>query len=179
MSTILSPRARAASHRRQRILDAAAAVVIQKGAAALTLDAVSDVANVSKGGLLYYYDSKNTLLAAVADYLAEQLQTEVEQQAAGGSLARAYLQVVARMGELPKDQQVYKALTMICTAQPELAARVRARLHAFQTGTPNGLPLEELHLRLVADGLWIADLFGCYDINLEQRRALLEKLGAA
>ncbi|MBL8267269.1 TetR/AcrR family transcriptional regulator, partial [Steroidobacter sp.] len=75
---MLSPRARAASHRRQRLLDAAAAVVIQKGAVALTLDAVSDAANVSKGGLLYYFDSKNTLLEAVADNLAEQLQLEVE-----------------------------------------------------------------------------------------------------
>ena len=146
----------------------------------LTLDAVADAAHVSKGGLLYYFDSKNSLLEALADYLAEQLQIEVEREAAGGSLAKAYLQVVSRMGQLPKDQQVLKALTIICTAQPELAGRVRARLHLSQSeNLPAEAALEELHLRMVADGMWLADLFSCYEINSEQRTALLQKLGAA
>ena len=180
MSTIPSVRARAASHRRQQLLDAAASLVLKKGTAALTLDAVAVAAHVSKGGLLYYFDSKNSLLEALADYLAEQLQIEVERQAAGGSLARAYLQVVARMGELPRHEQVFKALTIICTAQPELAGRVRARLHMSKPETlPGERSLEELHLRLVADGMWLADLFSCYEISPEQRAALLQKLGAA
>ena len=179
MSTIPSIRARAASQRRQQLLDAAAALVLKKGTAALTLDAVAEAAHVSKGGLLYYFDSKNSLLEALADYLAEDLQIEVERQAAGGSLPKAYLQVVARMGELPKDQQVFKALTIICTAQPELAGRVRARLNLSQPDAlPNQTSLEELHLRLVADGMWLADLFDCYDISPENRAALLQKLGA-
>jgi AcrR family transcriptional regulator len=177
MSTIPSVRARAAGHRRQQLLDAAAALVLKKGTTALTLEAVAEAAHVSKGGLLYYFDSKNSLLEALADYLAEQLQIEVERQAAGGSLAKAYLQVVSRMGELPKDQQVFKALTIICTAQPELAGRVRARMHL--TLPDEATPLDELHLRLVADGMWLADLFRCYEISPEQRAALLQKLGAA
>lgn len=179
MSTIPSIRARAASQRRQQLLDAAAALVLKKGTTALTLDAVAEAAHVSKGGLLYYFDSKNSLLEALADYLAEDLQIQVERQAAGGSLAKAYLQLVARMGELPKDQQVFKALTIICTAQPELAGRVRARLNLSQPDALLGqTPLEELHLRLVADGMWLADLFDCYDISPENRAALLQKLGA-
>jgi AcrR family transcriptional regulator len=180
MSTIPSIRARAAGHRRQQLLDAAAALVLKRGTGALTLDAVAEAAHVSKGGLLYYFDSKNSLLEALADYLAEQLQIEVEREAAGGSLAKAYLQVVSRMGQLPKDQQVFKALTIICTAQPELAGRVRARLHLSQPENPSDeAALDELHLRMVADGMWLADLFSCYEISPEQRAALLEKLGAA
>jgi AcrR family transcriptional regulator len=146
----------------------------------LTLEAVAEAAHVSKGGLLYYFDSKNSLLEALADYLAEQLRIEVEREAAGGSLARAYLQVVSRMGQLPKDQQVFKALTVICTGQPELAGRVRARLHLSSAENISAeTALEELHLRLVADGMWLADLFDCYEISPEQRAALLQKLGAA
>lgn len=180
MSTIPSIRARAAGHRRQQLLDAAAALVLKRGTSALTLEAVAELAHVSKGGLLYYFDSKNSLLEALADYLAEQLQIEVEREARGGSLAKAYLQVVSRMGQLPKDQQVFKALTIICTAQPELAGRVRARLHLSQPEALSGeATLEELHLRLVADGMWLADLFSCYEISPEQRAALLQKLGAA
>lgn len=180
MSTIPSTRARAAGHRRQQLLDAAAALVIKKGAASLTLDAVSEAAHVSKGGLLYYFDSKNSLMEALADHLAEQLQLAVEKQAAGGSLAKAYLQVVARMGALPRHEQVFKAITFICTVHPELVDRVRARLHLSQHDSlPGESSLEELHLRMVADGMWLADLCGCYEISPEQRAALLAKLGAA
>ena len=179
MSTIPSTRVRAAGQRRQQLLDAAASLVIRKGAAGLTLDAVSEAAHVSKGGLLYYFDSKQSLFEALADHLAEQLQTEVERQAEGGSLARAFLQLVARMGQLPKHEQVFKAITIICTAQPELTARVRARLNLFQQNVSPELALEELHLRLVADGMWHADLFSCYEITPEQRTALLRKLGVA
>ena len=145
----------------------------------MTLDAVSEAAHVSKGGLLYYFDSKQSLFEALADHLVEQLQIEVERQAAGGSLAKAYLQVVARMAELPTDEQAFKALKLICTGQPELAGRVRARLHLFQQNASPEVALEELHLRLVADGMWVADLFSCYEITPEQRAALLQKLGAA
>lgn len=179
MSTIPSSRARAAGPRRQQLLEAAASLVIKKGAIGLTLDAVSEAAHVSKGGLLYYFDSKQSLFEALADHLAEQLQIEVERQAAGGSLAKAYLQLVARMGQLPRHEQVFKAITLICTAQPELATRVRARLNLFQQNVSPEAALEELHLRLVADGLWHADLFGCYEITPEQRAALLQKLGVA
>lgn len=153
-------------------------LVIKKGAVNLTLDAVSEAAHVSKGGLLYYFDSKYSLLEALSDHLAERLQAEVEAQAAGGSLAKAYLQVVARMGALPKDQQVFKALTLICTAHPELTGRVRSRLQLSRHETLSGeAAFEELHLRLLADGMWLADLCGCYEIRPEQRAALLEKLG--
>lgn len=180
MSTSPSARPRGSSRRRQQLLDAAALLVIKKGAANLTLDGVSEAAHVSKGGLLYYFDSKYSLLEALVDHLAEQLQLEVEAQAAGDSLAKAYLLVVARMGALPKDQQVFKALTLICTAHPELTGRVRARLQLSQHEALSGdAALEELHLRLVADGMWLADLCGCYEIRPEQRAALLQKLGTA
>lgn len=180
MSTIPTPRVRGSSQRRQQLLDAAALLVIKKGAANLTLEAVSEAAHVSKGGLLYYFDSKYSLLESLVDHLAEQLQLEVETQAAGGSLVKAYLQVVSRMGALPKDQQVFKALTLICTTHPELAERVRSHLQfARHDASPGKDSLEELLWRLVADGMWLADLCSCYEIRPEQRAALLEKLGAA
>lgn len=179
MSTNPSSRPRAAGPRRQQLLDAAASLVIKKGAAGLTLEAVSEAAHVSKGGLLYYFDSKQALFEALADHLAEQLQIEVERQACGGSLAKAYLQLVARMGQLPRHEQVFKAITLICTAQPELAGRVRARLNLFQSDVPPETALDELHLRLLADGMWHADLFGCYEITPERRTALMRKLGVA
>ena len=50
---------------RERLLDAAAAVVRRDGAQALTLEAVAAEAGVSKGGLLYHFNSKRELLEAM------------------------------------------------------------------------------------------------------------------
>jgi AcrR family transcriptional regulator len=51
---------------RERILEAAERVVIDVGAARLTLDGVAQAAGVSKGGLLYHFPSKESLLGALA-----------------------------------------------------------------------------------------------------------------
>jgi len=52
---------------RERLLDAAAKVVHRDGAQALTLDAVAQEAEVSKGGLLYHFKSKNDLVNAMVE----------------------------------------------------------------------------------------------------------------
>lgn len=51
---------------RERILEAAERVVTEVGAARLTLDGVAQAAGVSKGGLLYHFPSKESLLGALA-----------------------------------------------------------------------------------------------------------------
>ena len=166
------------------MLDAAAVLILEKGANGMTLDAVSEAASISKGGLLYHFGSKLSLLEALLDSLAEQFVVEVERAAAAdpvcnGSLARAYLRTVARLGELPRDRQIWKALTIICTLQPDLFARLSSWLARLSRAEKaQGFdPLEALHLRLVADGLWMADLFDYHEITPERRTALLEKLG--
>jgi AcrR family transcriptional regulator len=51
---------------RERVLEAAEQVVGDVGAARLTLDLVAQTAGVSKGGLLYHFPSKESLLNALA-----------------------------------------------------------------------------------------------------------------
>ncbi len=50
---------------RDTLLDAAEAVVLSEGAARLTIEAVAKTAGVSKGGVLYHYRTKDTLIAAM------------------------------------------------------------------------------------------------------------------
>ncbi len=63
---------------RQRLLDAAAAVVRRDGAQALTLDAVAAEAGVSKGGLLYHFKSKRELLDAMLEGWLEEFGAEID-----------------------------------------------------------------------------------------------------
>ena len=47
---------------RDRLLDAAEALLVEAGPRGLTLDAVAAAARVSKGGLLYHFRSKDALV---------------------------------------------------------------------------------------------------------------------
>lgn len=59
---------------RDRILEAAERVVTEVGPARLTLDLVAQAAGVSKGGLLYHFPSKESLLIALANRYVQSMQ---------------------------------------------------------------------------------------------------------
>jgi AcrR family transcriptional regulator len=69
---------------RERILEAAERVITDVGAARLTLDGVAHAAGVSKGGLLYHFPSKESLLGALAQRYVDSMDHCVE--AAKGAL---------------------------------------------------------------------------------------------
>lgn len=64
----------AAGPARERILEAVERVVTEVGPARLTLDQVAHAAGVSKGGLLYHFPSKESLLVALARRHVESMQ---------------------------------------------------------------------------------------------------------
>jgi AcrR family transcriptional regulator len=64
----------AVSPARARILEAAERVVADVGAARLTLDVVAQSAGVSKGGLLYHFPSKESLLSALAQRYVDSME---------------------------------------------------------------------------------------------------------
>jgi AcrR family transcriptional regulator len=59
---------------RERILEAAERVISDVGAARLTLDGVAQAAGVSKGGLLYHFPSKESLLGALAQRYVDSME---------------------------------------------------------------------------------------------------------
>ena len=54
-----------ATNSRENLLVAAETVIIEKGFAHLTLEAVAAQANLSKGGLLYHFPTKDALIEAL------------------------------------------------------------------------------------------------------------------
>src|SRR5262245_20064874 len=62
---------------RGAILTAAARVLLRDGLLALTLDAVAEEADVSKGGLLYHSASKEALVRGMIDHSLGQLYEDV------------------------------------------------------------------------------------------------------
>ncbi|RYE93109.1 MAG: TetR/AcrR family transcriptional regulator, partial [Myxococcales bacterium] len=65
---------------RERLLDAAEAVVIEQGVARLTLDAVAAAARTSKGGLLYHFASKDALVVGLVGRLTARIEHDLAER---------------------------------------------------------------------------------------------------
>jgi AcrR family transcriptional regulator len=71
-------RVRGRKSSREKVLDAAAELVSEIGSGRLTLDAVSERAGLSKGGLLYNFPTKDALLQGMIQRLVDEVSAERE-----------------------------------------------------------------------------------------------------
>lgn len=164
---------------RASILEVAAEVMAEKGAAGLTLDAVVERLPLSKGALLHHFPNKKALLEGVVDHLGQELLDQVQAEAAKdpdpyGRNARAYLSVVINEPATERDVSIGLAALGACTIDRELAARWAGWIEKAKYDDPDDAAGSDdaLILRLLADGLWMSDLFGVHKVSLEQRKAL-------
>lgn len=176
-------RRRAPDTTRAEILEKALEVIADLGAKGFTLDAVAARTTVSKGALLHHFPSKMALLEGVVDHLGGMFTAAIVAEAARdpqpyGRLARAYLRVTINDAITPDDMSIGRAILAACAVDPSLRDRWAAATAAARADDPTD-PVgadDALLLRLVADGLWMADIFGVYQVSPEQRQALLSLL---
>ena len=85
-----------------RILTAAEQVVLERGVPALTLDAVAEAAGLSKGGLIYHFESKEALIRAMIARIGACMQERMDR------LTAADAQPVALLGRDVGDGQAQR-----------------------------------------------------------------------
>ena len=79
-------------NRRDELLAAFRRIVLEQGERAATLEAVAAAADVSKGGLLYHFGTREALVAGLCERFAALIEQEVAEVAArGDSYAEWYL----------------------------------------------------------------------------------------
>jgi AcrR family transcriptional regulator len=173
---------------RDKLLDAAEAVVMERGATSMTLDAVAAQAKVSKGGLLYHFASKEALVQAMVARIAalakETFAVALEKEPAGkGRHARALLYLM--MDEdgpfLLRVKRMAAPLLAAVAGNADLLQPMRQFLQTVRQGmSDDGLSDDRAWLILAAlDGIkfWrILHLLEPSSNELAQVRALLEQL---
>ena len=176
-------RRRAPEATRAEIIDMAIEVAADQGAMGLTMDAVVARLPFSKGALLHHFPSKLALLEGVIDHLAGQMTAQVLEEAARdpnpyGRNARAYLRATVNDPVTERDVSIGRAALVACAVEPGLIVRWRAAMRALAEDDPVDPAGKDdaLMLRLIADGLWMSDLFGTHEVSPEQRKALLSLL---
>ncbi|MGI8954101.1 MAG: TetR/AcrR family transcriptional regulator [Nocardioidaceae bacterium] len=166
---------------RDRLLDAFEELLVVGGSRAATLDAVAARAEVSKGGLLYHFPSKDDLVTAMLDRLREQGKADVAaMRTAPEGPVDFYLKTSTDTGSA-----FDRALIAAARIAQECDARGRDALADLREGW--FLVLAE-HLgdnalartvQLIGDGFYFDDTTGlAHPSSLEHVRTVLRRLGA-
>lgn len=176
-------RRRAPDDTRAEIIEKALEVAAELGASGFTLDAVAARTSVSKGALLHHFPSKIALLEGMVDHLGRMHTDTILAEAARdpepyGRNARAYLRATVNEPVTPQDVSIGRVIMAACAIDPALAQRWNGWIDKVKVDDPSD-PVgadDALMLRLIADGLWMSDLFGIHAVSPEQRQALLSLL---
>ncbi|NET34200.1 MAG: TetR/AcrR family transcriptional regulator [Cyanothece sp. SIO1E1] len=163
-----------------KLLQAAAQVVQAKGVAQLTLDAVAQQAQISKGGLLYHYPSKSALLKAMVAYLIENFEQALEQQMQATAGETNWVEAYVAMSFDPNHAQLSESAGILAAVanDPSLMQPLRQQYQTWQAAAEaSGLdPNLATIVRLAADGLWFTELFNVSPLTAERRSQVLEAL---
>jgi AcrR family transcriptional regulator len=173
---------------KERLLDAAAGVLLSEGAEALTLEAVARRAGISKGGLFYHFPTKQAMVAAMVERLTGAFDEALA--AAGqrpGDFLRAYIgaTIPERPAASAPTDRVTAALLAAVLVDPAGLEPLRARFAAWQARlVDDGIdPAAATAVRLAVDGWWAVRLLGLGEpdpgLHESTRRYLLEMIDRA
>jgi AcrR family transcriptional regulator len=171
--------------KRTQILDAATRVVQREGVKSVTFDSVAAEAGLTKGGLLYHFASRDDLVQAIHQHLADRWEADLVAAAgkpaaeatreerlaaytrvAVQSATRAELLLMLEGSTNPAHAAVWNAVTERWTPPPASAADGPAALDRFI-------------VRLAADGLWLYESLTAERLDPAMRRAVAERIADA
>jgi len=165
---------------KMKLLDAADHIVLSQSASRLTLDAVAQEAEVSKGGLLYHYPNKDALISGMIARLIKSFESALIQQADQDDDRAAWLRAYAQITLDPQLSQAETSAGILAAvaANPSLLDPLRERYRAWQEQIESGGidPSLATVIRLAADGLWFAELMGLSPLSDERRQQVLKTL---
>ncbi len=171
---------------KDRILDSAERIVVRDGAAHLTLDAVAADAQLSKGGVLYHFPSKDALIKGMIARMVQQFEDEVAWWIAQdpnpiGRKSRAIIHAIFpeqhREGR-SCDMQVATALIAAVANNPDLLDVLKESSDRMESDLlSDGIdPVLAMIIHMACDGIWLSGLFGITHPAGEMRDRVLERL---
>ncbi len=177
-----------ASDTRDRILDALETLLLERGAGQVTLEAVAATAQVSKGGLLYHFKSKDALLAGLVRRLGERAGTQrADAKAAGVPTAEWYLQTPditeqADAVELALYRSLLATMRSVEASSAAAPDEIQQALDEVLMSWSDDLdaeiddPVRADTIRLVGDGVYLRALLGLPPIDPERYRQVVARL---
>jgi AcrR family transcriptional regulator len=174
-----------ATQTRNRLLDAAEKIVAREGMRALTFDCLAREADAAKGTVLYHFDSKDVLGAAMVGRFVTRFDMAwsgliASDADATGRNTRAY--IVASYGVEPLTGKHFDNVNGALTAA---LAHSRHHLEPIQNQgkrhqraiESDGLdPVQATIIRMAIDGLWFSESLGLMRYDKKLKAAVLDRL---
>lgn len=164
------------------ILEAAEAVVVEVGAARLTIDAVAERSGISKGGVLYHFPSKEALLEGMVERHIERGEKHREAllESLGDEPARALVgEIQFLLGPRdPDDRLRAAALLAVIANQPDMMRPIRSkqRRRFDDLAAMPGSFSQKAVVLLAAVGLFLMELLQASPLSEEERESLYEEI---
>ncbi|WP_103512242.1 TetR/AcrR family transcriptional regulator [Streptomyces sp. SM13] len=181
--------------KRTQILDAATRVVQREGVKSVTFDSVAAEAGLTKGGLLYHFASRDDLIQAIHQHLADRWEADLiaaagkpaaeatrdERLAAYTRVAiqsstRAELLLMLEGSTNTAHAAVWEAVTERWAPPPPPAPGPAS---ASASATDDPAALDRFILRLAADGLWLYESLTSDRLDPAMRQAVAERIADA
>ena len=142
---------------RDSLLEAATSLAATEGVTALGVERVVQEAGVSKGSFFYHFATKEEMVRALLDHVAQRCMGEVEEAVAKGArFTDALIDMVVR--ELRENGALIAVLVASVALDPSLRAPLTARSENWRHRLieEDGLPAQRADLlRLAIDGAMI------------------------
>lgn len=146
---------------RQRILEAAVELIEREGITALTFDALAAESGVTRGGIIYHFNSRDDLIDAIHHHLARKWEDSLNQNLNIGPASSALdesltayirtcahkagsaeLQLILHDAHQPASRRHWRHLLDSWAPRPDLSQATSGEVAGFLA-------------RLAADGLWL------------------------
>ncbi|MHA7627975.1 TetR/AcrR family transcriptional regulator [Corallococcus sp. M7] len=169
---------------REKLLRAAADLILAQGLQAVTLDAIAGRAGVSKTDLLEHFQSKAILLDALFDDVTQRFAGAVAAEMAkdpdaNGRGTRAYLRVTVAAPADDDEAHVMRSLIGLMLFDPEvreLWSSIWDEAREEQLSLQEQESPELTLCRLAIDGLWMADLLEHRTVSSQTRAAVIRRI---
>ena len=165
---------------RDLILTVAESIVARQGAKGLSFDTVSKAANISRGGVLYHFASKELLIQAMIERLISRFESMLEAGIANdpdphGRFTRAFARATFQMDA--ETSAVFSSLIAAIGYDPELIAPLRERWEHWQCLSEQELDLATAAIvRMTSHALWLNGIFGMNTYAPEDQAKIIARL---
>jgi len=154
---------------RESLLSAAFELAATKGIADVTVNKVSELADVTKGAFFHHFDSKETLVTELMQMLLTRLDKQFDRRMAqeensDGCFTRAYIR--AAFSEGAAERKVWGALLSLLASKDQVGSVWDTWLsERLKRHSKTDSRIELRVVRLAADGVWLERIMNAKSKN--------------
>lgn len=163
---------------KDRVLDAAEAVILESGGRYFTLDAVAERAGISKGGLVYSFATKDELVHAALEREVARFQEAVRRRLGSGPTGPVELVLAYIEEALDEDDSTTQKAAFLVTAlvhAPDMLEPVRRHYRALldPLRSEYGEVSEVRHALLAVEGIFLLRGLGFVEVSPDEQKSVL------